>query len=52
MKSFLVLAAALFVTFPAGAADLSAPVILVAKRQLHDRLYGARSLVPKLKNCA
>jgi len=45
MKSFLVLAAALFVTFPAAAADLGAPVILVAKRQLQDRLYGASILV-------
>jgi hypothetical protein len=30
MKSFLGLLAALFVTLPAAAADLSAPVILVA----------------------
>ena len=47
MKSFLVLAAALLVTFPAAAADLGAPVILVAKRQLHDRLYGATILVAR-----
>src|SRR5262249_775218 len=47
MKSFLALAAALFVTFPAAAADLGAPVVLVAKRQLHDRLYGATILVPR-----
>ena len=38
MKSFLGLLAALLVTFPAAAADLGAPVILVAKRQLQDRL--------------
>jgi putative transcriptional regulator len=47
MKSFLGLLAALFVTFPAAAADLSAPVILVAKRQLQDRLYGASILVAR-----
>lgn len=47
MKSFLGLLAALFVTFPAAAADLSAPVILVAKRQLQDRLYGATILVAR-----
>jgi putative transcriptional regulator len=47
MKSFLGLLAALFVTLPAAAADLSAPVILVAKRQLQDRLYGATILVAR-----
>ena len=47
MKSFLGLLAALFVTFPAAAADLGAPVILVAKRQLQDRLYGASILVAR-----
>ena len=47
MKSFLVLAAALLVTFPAAAADLGEPVVLVAKRQLHDRLYGATILVAR-----
>lgn len=47
MKSFLGLLAALFVTFPAAAADLGAPVILVAKRQLEDRLYGATILVAR-----
>jgi putative transcriptional regulator len=47
MKSFLGLLAALCVTFPAAAADLSAPVILVAKRQLEDRLYGATILVAR-----
>jgi len=45
MKSFLGLLAALFVTLPAAAADLGAPLILVAKRQLQDRLYGASILV-------
>jgi putative transcriptional regulator len=47
MKSFLGLMAALFVTFPAAAADIDAPVILVAKRQLQDRLYGATILVAR-----
>ena len=45
MKSFLGLMAALFMTFPAAAADLDGPVILVAKRQLQDRFYGATILV-------
>ena len=45
MKSFLGLMAALFVTLPAAAADLDGPVILVAKRQLQDRFYGATILV-------
>jgi len=47
MKSFLGLLAALFVTFPAAAVDLGAPVILVAKRQLQDRLYGASIIVAR-----
>src|SRR5262247_1284646 len=47
MKSFLGLMAALFVTFPAAAADIDAPVILVAKRQLQDKLYGATILVAR-----
>lgn len=47
MKSFLGLLAALFVTLPAAATDLGAPVILVAKRQLQDRLYGATILVAR-----
>jgi putative transcriptional regulator len=47
MKSFLGLIAALFFTLPAAAADLDAPVILVAKRQLTDRLYGATILVAR-----
>jgi putative transcriptional regulator len=45
MKSFLGLMAALFMTFPAAAADPEGPVILVAKRQLQDRFYGATILV-------
>jgi putative transcriptional regulator len=47
MKSFLGLIAALFVTLPAAAADITAPVILVAKRQLTDRFYGATILVAR-----
>ena len=47
MKSYLGLMAALLVTFPAAAADIGAPVILVAKRQLHDRFYGATILVAR-----
>src|SRR4051794_14521920 len=47
MKSFLGLLAALCVTFPAAAADLGEPVILVAKRQLQDRLYGATILLAR-----
>src|SRR2546421_10330670 len=47
MKSFLGLIAALFVPLPAAAADIDAPVILVAKRQLTDRLYGATILVAR-----
>jgi putative transcriptional regulator len=47
MKSFLGLLAVLLVTLPAAAADISAPVILVAKRQLQDRLYGATILVAR-----
>jgi putative transcriptional regulator len=45
MKSFLILVlTALFCTAPA-AADVSDTVILVAKRQLRDRFYGATILV-------
>ena len=47
MKSFLGLMAALFVTLPAAAADIDAPVVLVAKRQLTDRFYGATILVTR-----
>jgi putative transcriptional regulator len=47
MKSFLVLIAALFASLPAAASDVDASVILVAKRQLHDRFYGATILVAR-----
>jgi putative transcriptional regulator len=47
MKSFLALAAALLLGLPAAAADTSTSVILVAKRQLQDRLYGATILVAR-----
>ena len=44
----LVLAAALSWTMPAAGADLSADsVILVAKRQLRDKMYGATILVAR-----
>jgi putative transcriptional regulator len=47
MKSLLVLIAALFVSLPATASDIDASMILVAKRQLHDRFYGATILVAR-----
>ena len=47
MKSFLGLIAALFFTLPAAAADIDGSVILVAKRQLTDRFYGATILVAR-----
>jgi putative transcriptional regulator len=47
MKPFLGLMAALFFSFPAAAADIDAPVVLVAKRQLTDRFYGATILVAR-----
>jgi putative transcriptional regulator len=49
MKSILAsLAAAVFcLPVPAAAADISEPVILVAKRQLQDRFYGATILVAR-----
>jgi len=47
MKSFLGLMAALLFTFPAAAADIDAPVVLVAKRQLTDRFYGSTILVAR-----
>jgi putative transcriptional regulator len=47
MKSFLGLLAALFLTLPAAAADIDGSVILVAKRQLTDRFYGATILVAR-----
>ncbi|HEX6266204.1 MAG TPA: YqgE/AlgH family protein [Burkholderiales bacterium] len=48
MKAFLlVLAAALPWALPAAAADLSESVLLVAKRQLRDKMYGATILVAR-----
>jgi putative transcriptional regulator len=47
MKSFLALAAALLLSLSAAAAETSTSVILVAKRQLQDRLYGATILVAR-----
>jgi putative transcriptional regulator len=47
MKSFLALVAALLLALPAAADEVSAPVVLVAKRQLQDRLYGATILVAR-----
>ena len=48
MKAFLLaLAAALVLPLPAAAADLSEGVLLVAKRQLRDRMYGATILVAR-----
>jgi putative transcriptional regulator len=47
MKAFLGLLAALFVSLPAAATDINAPVVLVAKRQLQDKLYGATILVAR-----
>jgi putative transcriptional regulator len=47
MKSLLALLAALLASLPAAAADIDEPVILVAKRQLKDRLYGATILVAR-----
>src|SRR5262245_233461 len=47
MKPFLGLMAALFLALPAAAADIDAPVVLVAKRQLTDRFYGATILVAR-----
>jgi putative transcriptional regulator len=49
MKSILasLAAAVLCLPVPAAAADISEPVILVAKRQLKDRFYGATILVTR-----
>jgi putative transcriptional regulator len=48
MKAILVaLAVALCAALPAAAADIAEPVILVAKRQLTDKLYGATILVAR-----
>ena len=41
----LALASALFWALPAAAADISDSVLLVAKRQLRDKMYGATILV-------
>jgi putative transcriptional regulator len=46
MKLFLFLVA-LLVALPVFAADVDAPVVLVAKRQLQDRLYGSTILVAR-----
>lgn len=48
MRVFLALCATvLFWSTPAAAADISEPIILVAKRQLHDRMYGSTILVAR-----
>lgn len=48
MKAILVaLAVALCAALPAAAADIAQPVILVAKPQLTDKLYGATILVAR-----
>ena len=48
MKSFLILVLpALFCSAPAAAGEVSDTVILVAKRQLRDRFYGATILVAR-----
>ena len=49
MKSILasLAAAVLCLPLPAAAADISEPVVLVAKRQLKDRFYGATILVTR-----
>lgn len=48
MKAMLVaIAIALSWTLPAAAAEIADPVILVAKRQLRDRMYGATILVAR-----
>jgi putative transcriptional regulator len=47
MKFLLAVTAALGIALPAAAADTSSSVILVAKRQLQDRLYGATILLAR-----
>ena len=48
MKAFLVAAAALLTALPAAAADISDDsVLLVAKRQLKDKMYGSTILVAR-----
>ena len=48
MKAFLIAAAALLAALPAAAADISDDsVLLVAKRQLKDKVYGSTILVAR-----
>ena len=47
MKYFLALVVALAAAAPVAAADIDAPMLLVAKRQLRDRIYGASILVAR-----
>lgn len=47
MKLFLLALAATVLALPASAADVDTPMILVAKRQLQDRIYGASILVAR-----
>ena len=47
MKLFLLALAATVLALPASAADVDTPMILVAKRQLKDRIYGASILVAR-----
>jgi putative transcriptional regulator len=48
MKPLLALAAALLFSLPAAASDTNASsVLLVAKRELHDKLYGATILLAR-----
>lgn len=47
MKAFLLALAALVLPLPAAATDLSDSVILVAKRQLRDKTYGATILAAR-----
>lgn len=47
MRSFLVLVAALMLSASAAATEIDKSVILVAKRHLKDRLYGATILVAR-----
>jgi putative transcriptional regulator len=47
MKSFFAATAALVLSLPAAAADTTISVILVAKRHLQDRLYGASILLAR-----
>lgn len=47
MKALFALAIALVLALPAAAADLSEGMVLVAKRQLRDRYYGATIIVAR-----